>query len=138
MEKSLVWRISKWSVSRQWRALAFICCGAVPYADLALARIAVTHAEYAAGVLVVRGETSHPGQRVTIDGRYDERTNRAKQFRFRIRYLPADCTIRIQAGEEIKHADVTNCESPQQKSDASVNREPMSSFSDRRYLLHFR
>jgi hypothetical protein len=101
-------------------------------ADAALARLAVTHAEYAAGVLVVRGETSEPRQKVTIDGRYEERTTADKRFRFRIRYLPADCAIRVKAGEEIRHVVVKNCQPMQQRRRGSGNSGSMSSFSDRR------
>ena len=88
-------------------AVCLLCtfAGAAP----AQAEITLTRAEYAAGVLVVRGETSRPNQRVTLDGRYSTRTDRFKEFRFRIRYLPPDCSISLRAGLEERPAWVANC-----------------------------
>ena len=82
-----------------------LLAGAAP----AHAEITITQAEYAAGVLVVRGETSRRNQRVTLDGRYKTRTDRFKEFRFRIRYLPSDCSISIRAGQQVRPVGVTNC-----------------------------
>jgi hypothetical protein len=89
-----------------------LCASPVALLALALpahAEVTITQAEYAAGVLVVRGETSQANQRVTLDGRYDTRTGPNKQFRFRIRYLPRDCVVDIRAGREVHPATVTNC-----------------------------
>lgn len=77
----------------------------------AAAEITVTRAEYKAGVLVVRGETSRSNQRVTLDRRYSTRTDRNNVFRFRIRYLPGDCTLSIRAGQQVRPAYVANCRS---------------------------
>jgi hypothetical protein len=74
------------------------------------AEITVRQAEYAGGVLVVRGETARANQQVTLDGRYKTRTNRYKEFRFRVRYLPQNCGITLQAGQETRPARVLNCE----------------------------
>lgn len=79
--------------------------GAAP----AHAEITVTRAEYAGGALVVRGETSRPNQRVTLDERYSTRTDRFREFRFRIRYLPPDCAISLRAGKEVRPAWIANC-----------------------------
>ncbi|MDQ2081103.1 hypothetical protein RA307_13010 [Xanthobacteraceae bacterium Astr-EGSB] len=73
------------------------------------AEITITQSEYAAGVLVVRGETSQPNQRVTLDGRFDTRTDSVSQFVFRVRYLPPDCTADIRAGRETHPVVITNC-----------------------------
>jgi hypothetical protein len=73
------------------------------------AEITITQSEYAAGVLVVRGETSQPNQRVTLDGRFDTRTDSVSRFVFRVRYLPSDCTADIRAGRETHPLVVTNC-----------------------------
>jgi hypothetical protein len=78
--------------------------------DPAHAEITITEAQYAAGVLVVRGETSRANQRVTLDRRYRTRTNRFNEFRFRIRYLPPDCSVTIRAGRDIRPARIANCE----------------------------
>lgn len=74
------------------------------------AEITVTRAEYAGGVLVVRGGTSQANQRVTMDGRYSTRTNRSMEFRFRVRYLPNDCGVTIRAGREVRPVRVSNCD----------------------------
>lgn len=76
----------------------------------ARAEITVIEANYSAGVLLVRGETSQANQRVTLDGRYTEYTDKTRQFVFRIRYLPRDCTAEIRAGQESRPAYVANCE----------------------------
>jgi hypothetical protein len=91
---------------RSFLTIAFLLVGTAS----AQAEITITQAEYAAGVLVVRGETSQPDQRVVLDERYDTHTDRNKEFRFRIRYLPPDCTISIRAGQEERPARVANCE----------------------------
>jgi hypothetical protein len=75
----------------------------------ARSEITITRAENIRGVLVVHGETSQPYQRVTLDRRYSTRTDKLKEFRFRVRYLPADCTISIQAGREARPAYIANC-----------------------------
>lgn len=76
----------------------------------ARAEISVKEAGFAGGVLVVRGETGQASQRVTLDDRYVERTNRLKEFTFRIRYLPRDCMVAIKAGTETYNAVVSNCD----------------------------
>ena len=75
----------------------------------ARAEITITRAESIRGVLIVHGETSQPYQRVTLDRRYSTRTDKLKEFRFRIRYLPADCTVSIRAGQESRPAYIANC-----------------------------
>jgi hypothetical protein len=70
------------------------------------AEITVTKSEYRAGVLVVRGETSQSSQRVTLDGRFDEWTNKFNEFTFRVRYLPRDCLVTLRAGREMGHLEL--------------------------------
>jgi hypothetical protein len=88
----------------------FACLVGSLWATPGLAEITITRAEYAGGVLVVRGETSRRNQLVTLDGRYRTRTGRHNEFRFRIRYLPSDCSVTIRAGQEIRPARVANCD----------------------------
>lgn len=76
----------------------------------AQAEITLTRVENEGDVLVVRGETSRRNQLVTVDGRYRTRTDRYKEFRFRIRYLPRDCSIKIRAGQEERPARIANCD----------------------------
>lgn len=78
-------------------------------ASPAAAEITLRTANYAAGVLVVKGETLRPHQRVGLDRRYFTRTNKFKEFRFRVRYLPNDCTIEITAGRERRPGVVRGC-----------------------------
>ena len=76
----------------------------------AQAEITVRQAEYRGGVLRIVGETSQPDQKVTLDRRYETRTNDNKQFRFRIRYLPRNCTATLRAGSQVRPAVIANCE----------------------------
>jgi hypothetical protein len=82
----------------------------ITMSSLAQAEITLTRVENEGGVLVVRGETSQRNQLVTVDGRYRTRTDRYKEFRFRIRYLPRDCSIKIRAGQEERPARIANCD----------------------------
>jgi hypothetical protein len=75
----------------------------------ARAEIVVTEAEYAGGVLVVRGHAGQPDHRVTLDGRYSEKTDRSGQFLFRVRYLPDDCTIELADGKDALSTSVKGC-----------------------------
>jgi hypothetical protein len=75
----------------------------------AQAEITVSEAQYAGGVLVVRGETSTPHQQVSLDRRYFKRSNKFKEFVFRVRYLPNDCTIKLRAGRDVQPALVRGC-----------------------------
>lgn len=76
----------------------------------ARAEITIIRAEYAAGVLVVEGETSRSNQLVTLDRKYRTRTNRYNEFRFRIPYLPPACGVTIRAGQEVRPARIANCD----------------------------
>ena|SRR5262249_36970674 len=76
--------------------------------DFACAEIAIDSARYAAGVLVVRGKTSEP-QTVVLDDRFRKRTFRNNRFLFRLRYLPNDCRIHLQAGRDEVRTEVENC-----------------------------
>jgi hypothetical protein len=74
------------------------------------AEITIHEARYAAGILFVRGETSQPMQRLTLDGRYHTRTDRNKRFSFKVRYVPRDCIADIRAGTQVHPAVIANCE----------------------------
>jgi hypothetical protein len=95
-------------ISRAYAAIALsgFALALVPPAQ---ARIVVTRADYKAGVLVVSGRTDSQLQRVVLDGRYNEWTNEARQFRFRVRYLPDDCRIRLEADDEVRKVRIAGC-----------------------------
>jgi hypothetical protein len=76
--------------------------------NLARAEIKVDSARYKAGVLVVRGETSEP-RTVVLDDHFRKKTFRNNRFLFRVRYLPNDCSIRLQAGSDEIRTNVENC-----------------------------
>jgi hypothetical protein len=78
-------------------------------ASPAQARITVTRADYKGGVLVVHGRADAPLLRVTLDERYNEWTNEAREFRFRLRYLPANCRVRLEANDEVRMVPVAGC-----------------------------
>ena len=75
----------------------------------ARAAISVERADYKAGVLVVRGQTTEANETVTLDGIYRAHSNRLRKFQFRIRYRPHNCTVRLTAGSDIFHATVVHC-----------------------------
>lgn len=75
----------------------------------AQAEIVVKQAEYEAGVLVVAGETSHTNREISLDGRYTATSDRVGAFRFRIKYLPNDCTIGLFDGEDTRTVFVRGC-----------------------------
>ena len=76
----------------------------------AYARITIRQAEYVGGMLLVQGETSRNGQKVTLEGRYSTRTDRNRRFRFRVRYLPLVCLAEVRAGLELYLISIANCE----------------------------
>ena len=75
----------------------------------ALAEITINEAVYEAGILVVHGQTTHPNRDVRLDGRYAETADQAGAFRFRIRYLPDDCTVSLFDGEDRRTAFIRGC-----------------------------
>lgn len=107
----------------------------VPMRD-ALAEITIEESHYSAGVLTIRGETSQPNQRVTLDGRYSEWTNGYGRFTFRVRYLPGDCLAQIRAGADERPTYITNCNAPLPKlGDVSKENGSASAASERTPLL---
>lgn len=89
-------------------ALSFVAIGA----NSASAEITIQVAKFAKGVLTVKGETSRPGQTVTLDRKYRTRTDRNNQFAFHVRYRPSDCIASIRAGTQAHPAVVSNCVRP--------------------------
>lgn len=75
----------------------------------AVAEITITKAEYAAGVMLVRGEVERAHAKVTLDRRYSTRANRFGEFEFRVRYLPNDCTVEVRAGRDTHPVSISNC-----------------------------
>lgn len=75
-----------------------------------LPEIKIDDAVYAAGKLVVTGETLQAGQQVTLDGRYSTKTDEDRQFRFDVTYLPKDCMITLSAGQRTHEAVVRGCD----------------------------
>ena len=75
----------------------------------ARAAISVKRAEYNAGLLVVRGQTTEANETVTLDGIYRAHSNHSRHFQFRIRYRPRNCTVRLTADSDIFHATVAHC-----------------------------
>ena len=73
------------------------------------AEITLNIAEYEAGVLRVEGTTSHPNREISLDGRFAEKANQSGAFRFRIEYLPNDCTISLFDGEDTRTAVIRGC-----------------------------
>jgi hypothetical protein len=91
------------------RLLIIAALGPLIWTTHASAEITVEESNYSSGVLTIRGETSQSNQRVTLDGRYAEWTNRYGRFTFRVRYLPGDCLAQIKAGQEERPTYIANC-----------------------------
>jgi hypothetical protein len=78
-------------------------------AAAANAAISVAEAQYAGGVLVVRGHVSQAGQTVKLNKLYTETSDNGGRFTFRIRYLPQNCKINLKSGVEEYSVMVANC-----------------------------
>jgi hypothetical protein len=77
----------------------------------ACAEITLKEAKYEAGILVVEGGTTHPNRDISLDGRFTETADQAGAFRFRIEYLPDDCTVSLFDGEDTRTASIRGCRS---------------------------
>lgn len=98
------------SVTSFIAAFGLLMCGAIALPGTALAEVAIHGAEYEAGVLVVRGQTDRANESVQLDGRYSTTTGNNRQFVFRVRYLPLDCTVNVRAGGNTRSITVPNCD----------------------------
>jgi hypothetical protein len=81
-------------------------------ANAAHAKIDVVEARYEAGVLVLRGNSDHPDDEVTLDQIYKERTGHSGEFLFRVRYQPRGCVAAIRIKDESASATIANCGGP--------------------------
>jgi hypothetical protein len=75
----------------------------------ACAEITLKEVQYEAGILVVAGDTTHRNRDISLDGRFTETSDQAGAFRFRIEYLPDDCTISLFDGEDTRTASIRGC-----------------------------
>lgn len=71
--------------------------------------ITITQGEYQNGVVVVEGELQQPNQMVTLDNRFTEWSDRLGHFTFSVPYAPADCMVRIEAGQTVRPVYLANC-----------------------------
>lgn len=74
------------------------------------AAIAISEAEFAAGVLVVRGHVTTPAREIQLDGLYGTAVDATGAFIFRVRYLPRNCTAKLTAGDSALTVRIDNCE----------------------------
>lgn len=79
------------------------------FSAAATAEIRIETARYAGGVLLVRGQTAAPFQIVSLDGRYERRSDKDGYFVFRIAYRPLFCAVDLTSGSEFKSVEVENC-----------------------------
>jgi len=73
------------------------------------ARIRVSDAKLAAGVLVVAGHTKHPGQIVTLNNRFVQRSDRRSHFVFRIAYHPRGCAVLLKTSLDLREVSISPC-----------------------------
>jgi hypothetical protein len=82
-------------------------------ASAADAEIRVSEAQYAGGILVVRGEVSEPGRTIVLNEKFTEKSDGKGWFVFRIPYLPLGCRVDLIAGPDRLSAPVENCDDKQ-------------------------
>jgi hypothetical protein len=70
----------------------------------------VLEAQYAGGILVVRGNISQPGRTIVLNEKFAEKSDRKGRFVFRIPYLPLGCRVDLVSGTDRISAPVENCD----------------------------
>jgi len=78
--------------------------GAAP----ARASIRIDEARYENGKLTVTGQ-AQPNQTVTLDGKYNTKSNGGGRFEFHESYRPKSCMSDITAGDDSYSTIITNC-----------------------------
>jgi hypothetical protein len=97
------------NVSGACTALSLVLLAAAT-APAAAQQISVTTATVEAGKLVIEGKSPQPKQKVTLDGRFNEKSNGSRAFRFSLDdYLPPSCIVSLKAGALLTTAVVANC-----------------------------
>lgn len=85
--------------------LALMACGLSGAAHAMI----INQGEYDAGIVVVEGETQQPNQKVTLDDRFTAWSDDIGRFTFRVRYLPSDCMVQLEAGRDVRPVYLVNC-----------------------------
>jgi len=76
----------------------------------AAAPIAITDAKVATGLLTVTGRTLHANTPVTLDSRFNTRSDATGNFTFSLNdYLPSDCIVSISDGTRTVRGVVADC-----------------------------
>jgi hypothetical protein len=73
------------------------------------ARIRLSHAEIASGVLIVSGKTEARHQRVTLNRHFTVRSDRHRRFVFRLHYHPPGCIVGLNAGAAQRTVILAHC-----------------------------
>lgn len=74
----------------------------------ARADIRIDESRYANGKLIVAGVTG-PGRAVTLDGKFETRSDGVGNFMFQVEYKPASCMSDIRAGDDVYSAVIAGC-----------------------------
>ena len=72
-------------------------------------QLSVTAAKIEAGDLLIEGRTIKPNTVVTLDEKYEAKSNAQRQFSFRINYLPRGCSVMLKEGNDTREVIVANC-----------------------------
>jgi hypothetical protein len=75
----------------------------------ARAEFVIRDARIGQGDLWVSGEVDEPNTIITLDDSFSEKTDENGQFRFRLAYHPATCTVLLKAGQQSRPVVVENC-----------------------------
>jgi hypothetical protein len=82
-------------------------------ASAAIGDIRVSEAQYAGGILVVRGDVSHADRTIMLNGKFTEKSDGKGRFVFRIPYLPLGCRVDLVSGTDRLSTPVENCDDKQ-------------------------
>lgn len=100
------WRWPEFSYAPVFGTLILCACLLAP---LPAAALKITKASIEEGKLVVEGTTRKPRELITLDRRFDTRSDADNRFRFSVTYLPADCIVDIRRRTIGRRAVVANC-----------------------------
>ena len=79
----------------------------------ASAEIRISVSRYKDGALTITGET-RPNQTVTLDGKYQAKSDAAGRFAFHLDYKPPTCMADLTTGADVYSAVVAYCLLPTQ------------------------
>jgi hypothetical protein len=92
-------------MTMRWLTAALLLLAGVTAAS---ADIRVDESRYQNGKTIVTGETG-PDRTLTLDGKYETKSNGRGHFEFDVKYKPSDCMTDIKAGDDVYSAVISGC-----------------------------